>query len=456
LNHRTTFTLIVLALMLTALAGCSTVTPAPGADQPAPAEATGQATSAPPETPSQGTPAAPAGSGNPVPTPPADGGRPLAQVPPAERADRFSGPAPMSVDPNQIYEATIVTSKGNIVAELYTDTPESVNNFVTLAQNGFYDGLTFHRVEPGFVIQGGDPKGDGGGSPGYTIPAEINHNHSKGALAWARTSDEVNPERRSSGSQFYITLDETPHLDGAYSVFGQVIEGMDVAEKIAVGDKIERIDISTPQVSRMPTPAPTRTPAPTPTPGPTEEPKAPTAEEGRPLAKLSADQREKLYNTAPATTIDPTKSYQATIKTPKGDVVIDLDAKAAPGTVGNFVLLANLGFYDGLPIAYLQADSYAVFGSPKSQPDSDIGYALDLEPSAGASSVITGTVSMYPVPDLGSGDVKASGSQFFVSFVQAPNSDTPLNSFGTVTSGIDILKELKAGDIVESVKISEK
>ena len=141
--------------------------------------------------------------------------RPLAELPAAERADRFCGPAaPCRSRPDTIYLATIVTDKGNIVAELYPDTPESANNFVTLAQNGFYDGLTFHRVEPGFVIQGGDPKGDGGGGPGYTIPAEIKHNHPRGALAWARTGDQVNPERRSSGSQFYITLDETPFLDG--------------------------------------------------------------------------------------------------------------------------------------------------------------------------------------------------------------------------------------------------
>jgi cyclophilin family peptidyl-prolyl cis-trans isomerase len=436
--------LIASVLVLAALAGCSTVTPAPASSGSAPTQAAGEATSAPADTTTEGTAAAPANSGNRVPTPPADGSRPLAETPAPARADGFSGPAPMSIDPSKIYEATIVTSKGNIVAELYQDTPESVNNFVTLAQNGFYDGLTFHRVEPGFVIQGGDPKGDGTGSVGYTIPAEIKHTHSKGALAWARTSDEVNPDRNSSGSQFYITLADTPFLDGAYTVFGQVIEGMDVAEKIAVGDKIERIDIKTVDASRMPTPTPT------------PEPKAPAAEEGRPLAKLAADQRANLYNTAPVTTVDPNKSYQATIKTSKGDVVIDLDAKSAPETVGNLILLANLGFYDGMPIAYLQPDSYAVFGSPNSQPDSDIGYALDLEHSANASPVITGTVSMYPVSDRTSGGVKASGSQFFVSFVQAPNSDTPLNSFGQVTSGMEILKELKAGDVVDSVQISEK
>jgi cyclophilin family peptidyl-prolyl cis-trans isomerase len=444
LNHRSILIPIAIVLVLTT-AACNAVTPTPASNQPALTPEASQPTVASTLAASQATPAP--GSGQTVPVPPADGSRPLAQLSPAERADRFSGPAPMSVEPGMTYVATIVTSKGNIVAELYPDTLESVNNFVTLSENGFYDGLTFHRVEPGFVIQGGDPKGDGGGSPGYTIPAEIKHNHSKGALAWARTSDEVNPERRSSGSQFYVTLDETTFLDGAYTVFGQVVEGMDVAEKIAVGDKIERIGISSAQASRMPTPTPT------------PEPKAPAAEDGRPLAKLPVEQREKLYNTAPATTLDPNKSYQATIKTPKGDVVIDLDAKAAPATVGNFVLLSNLGFYDGMPIAYLQPDSYAVIGSPKAQPDSDIGYALDLEPSDSASPatpVITGTVSMYPVAAQATGAVKASGSQFFISLVQPPDSGTPLNTFGKVASGLEILKELKAGDVVESIQISEK
>ena len=158
-----------------------------------------------------------------VPAPPADGSRPLAKLAPAERNNRYSSAAAMFLKPNTTYVATIVTSKGKIVAELYRDTPQSANNFVTLALNGYYDGLTFHRVEPGFVVQGGDPAGDGAGGPGYTIPAEIKHNHPRGALAWARTGDQINPQRRSSGSQFYITLDETSFLDGQYTVFGMVV-----------------------------------------------------------------------------------------------------------------------------------------------------------------------------------------------------------------------------------------
>ncbi len=153
-------------------------------------------------------------------------------------------PTKSNVDPAKKYVAIIKTSKGTVECELFAkDAPLSVTNFKYLADNGFYNGLTFHRVEPGFVIQGGDPTATGSGGPGYTIPAEIGHKHLKGALAWARTGDAVNPERRSSGSQFYITLAATPFLDGAYTVFGQTIKGMDVVEKIQRGDKIESITV---------------------------------------------------------------------------------------------------------------------------------------------------------------------------------------------------------------------
>jgi cyclophilin family peptidyl-prolyl cis-trans isomerase len=157
----------------------------------------------------------------------------------------YSAPPEMQIDPEKNYFATISTSKGDIVAMLFADkAPMTVNNFVFLAREGFYDGVIFHRVEPGFVIQGGDPLGTGAGGPGYTVPAEIGLPHTEGALAMARQSDAVNPERASSGSQFYITLTPTPQLDGAYTVFGQVIEGMDVVLSTEVGDVIETITIT--------------------------------------------------------------------------------------------------------------------------------------------------------------------------------------------------------------------
>ena len=156
-------------------------------------------------------------------------------------------PKKLTIDVNKKYEAIIETNKGNIKVSLDAKkAPWSVNNFVYLAKSGFYNGLTFHRVEPGFVIQGGDPAGNGTGGPGYTVVSEATNGlkHGKGALAWARLGDGANPQRRSSGSQFYITLAPTPFLDGAYTVFGQTISGMDVAEKITAGDTIKKIDIT--------------------------------------------------------------------------------------------------------------------------------------------------------------------------------------------------------------------
>jgi cyclophilin family peptidyl-prolyl cis-trans isomerase len=162
----------------------------------------------------------------------------------AERNNMYSAAPPMTIDPNKTYRATIETSKGNIVIDLYPkDAPQHVNNLVFLARQGFYDGLTFHRYEPGFVIQGGDPLGNGTGGPGYTIPPEIKRTHPAGALAMARRGGppETTP---SSGSQFYITLDATPNLDGGYTSFGQVTpESMAVVMQIRKDDVIQKITI---------------------------------------------------------------------------------------------------------------------------------------------------------------------------------------------------------------------
>lgn len=453
MNKHTLLVLTVLALAILLMAACAPATLPPTSEPvaataaPSPAPTTAPApepTVAEVATAAVATAAPAVPDTRPIVPAPVEGKRPLADLTPAERTDRFSGPAAPVTDPKAIYVATIVTDKGNIVAELYQDAPEGVNNFVTLAQNGFYDGLTFHRVEPGFVIQGGDPAGDGSGGPGYTIPAEINHPHTKGALAWARTSDQVNPERNSSGSQFYVTLDKTPFLDGSYSVFGQVIQGMDVAEKIAVGDKIQKIEISQATASLMPTPEPTPTPNP------------PVAAEGRPLAKLTLEERSGVYNAPPAMTIDATKSYQATLETDKGKIVMELDPKIAPTTVNNFVLLSNLGFYDGMPVAYVQEGSHLVSGSPAKRPDSDVGYTLALEPTASASQVVTGTVSMYPIQDPATGDPLASGSQFFISFMQTPDGTVPLNVFGKVIEGMEIVTKLAVDDIIKTITITEK
>jgi peptidyl-prolyl cis-trans isomerase B (cyclophilin B) len=443
LNKRAFFVLALLALAVLAFASCTAVPVSPTA---APTSAAATETPAPPTAeavPLTVEPVALTPDARPTVPAPIEGQRPLANVPAAERNDRFSGPAAEYVESDAIYLATIVTDKGNIVAELYRDTPESLNNFVTLALDGFYDGLTFHRVEPGFVIQGGDPLGQGNGGPGYTIPAEIKHNHPRGALAWARTGDEVNPERRSSGSQFYITLDETQFLDGAYSVFGHVIEGMDVADQIAVGDTITRIDITEGESSMLPTPAPTPTPF------------APTSQQGRPLATVAPAEREAYFNAAPEIVIDTAKQYEAVIESDKGRIVIELDPAIAPATVNNFFILANLGFFDNMPVAHVQPETYMVLGSPGGQPGSDVGYALPIE-GPQPSSIVTGTVAMYPVQGTTADDFLASGSQFFVAFSSVPESATPLNIFGKVTEGMEVAEQMAIGDIIKTITVTEK
>ena len=107
-------------------------------------------------------------------------------------------------------------------------------------QQGIYNGVAFHRYEPGFIIQGGDPTGTRKGGPGWALPPEINDRlrHTRGTVGWARLADQVNPERRSSGSQFYITLAPTSGVDGFYTIFAQVVAGMDNVDQLRPGDKI--------------------------------------------------------------------------------------------------------------------------------------------------------------------------------------------------------------------------
>ena len=141
---------------------------------------------------------------------------------------------------NTGHYAILDTDRGVIVIEFYPAVaPKTVANFETLAKKGFYNGLTFHRVVPGFVVQGGDPKGDGTGGPGYKIKAEFNkQQHVRGVLAMARSQDVD-----SAGCQFYITLAPAHFLDGKYTVFGKVVSGMNIVDGIKKGDKMKTVKI---------------------------------------------------------------------------------------------------------------------------------------------------------------------------------------------------------------------
>jgi len=154
---------------------------------------------------------------------------------------RYSSPPAMSIDTNKSYTATFETSRGNIVCDLFPkDAPNTVNNFVFLARDGFYNGTKFHRVIPDFMIQGGDPQGTGTGGPGYKFNDELKNNprrHQRGTLSMANAGPNTN------GSQFFITHVKTDWLDGKHTVFGQVRSGQEVVDAVKQGDTLKSVTI---------------------------------------------------------------------------------------------------------------------------------------------------------------------------------------------------------------------
>src|ERR1700735_1121816 len=157
-------------------------------------------------------------------------------------SQQYSNPPAMAIDPAKKYSATINTSQGEIVCGLFAkDAPKTVNNFVFLAKEKFYDGTVFHRVIGDFMIQGGDPTGTGRGGPGYKLEDETKgspNKHKVGSLSMANAGPNTN------GSQFFITHIVTGHLDGKHTVFGQVTKGQDVVNAVQQGDTLTSVTIT--------------------------------------------------------------------------------------------------------------------------------------------------------------------------------------------------------------------
>jgi len=156
-------------------------------------------------------------------------------------AKQYSAPPAMSISTNTVYKVSIETDKGAISLDLFPEyAPVTVNNFVTLAKDGFYDGVVFHRVISNFMIQGGDPTGTGMGGPGYNFKDEFTGNpltHETGSLSMANAGPGTN------GSQFFITHSPQPHLNGKHTVFGKVTSGQDVVDRIAQGDVMLKVTV---------------------------------------------------------------------------------------------------------------------------------------------------------------------------------------------------------------------
>jgi peptidyl-prolyl cis-trans isomerase B (cyclophilin B) len=155
----------------------------------------------------------------------------------------LKSPPPNVIDPAKRYSVTVHTSRGDFTIQLVdpSTAPQTVNNFVFLAENHYYDGLTFHRVVPGFVVQGGDPLGNGTGGPAYKLPDESNPSRwARGTVGMASSAAGV------SGSQFFITLGDAPFLatNGVYNHFGEVTGGMDVIDQLQMGDTMRSLDVT--------------------------------------------------------------------------------------------------------------------------------------------------------------------------------------------------------------------
>jgi cyclophilin family peptidyl-prolyl cis-trans isomerase len=366
----------------------------------------------------------------------------LPGLPAVSNGRQWPAPPPMTIDPNRIYRATFRTERGDVVTELFADrTPVTVNNLVFLAREGFYDNTTFHRVIDDFMVQGGDPTGTGMGGPGYRFEDEIIGNltfDEPGLLAMANSGPGTN------GSQFFITLAPTPWLDGRHTIFGKVIEGMDVLDDLTrrdpqqnpgfTGDVLETVIIEEVESSVLPPPPPTPAPL------------MPVLEPGRPLSGLIYSDRENIYNRRPALVIDTSREYVATVTTTQGEIVIRMYPQDAPENVNNFVVLAELGYWDDFPIVYADPEDFVVTGSPAGRPDSDIGYTLPHEVNR---TNVTGAVGFYFDPNRGA----TSGSQFYILLQDAPNMDMAYTVFGEVIEGLDVARSLTQADHVLTVTI---
>ena len=155
---------------------------------------------------------------------------------------QWNSPPAMQIDPQKTYSVTIETNRGDMVLELYPEhAPKTVNNFVFLAKEGFYDGIIFHRVIIDFMIQGGDPTGTGTGGPGYKFEDEVAENpltHETAVISMANSGPNTN------GSQFFITHSPQPHLNGMHTVFGKVVEGKEIVNTIQQGDKMLKVVVA--------------------------------------------------------------------------------------------------------------------------------------------------------------------------------------------------------------------
>jgi cyclophilin family peptidyl-prolyl cis-trans isomerase len=361
---------------------------------------------------------------------------------------KWTNPPPMLIDKTKIYIASFHTAKGDFRIQLYAEkAPFTVNNFVFLARQGYYNNTTFHRVITDFMAQGGDPTGTGSGGPGYTFDDEINKDlvfDKPGVLAMANYGTNTN------GSQFFITFKENPDLNGRYAIFGQVISGMEIVKTLTLrdpsanpttpGDALYSVTIEESPINLLPPPTPTAT---------LHVPQA--TPNVRSLATMEVTARADLFTGPPAMVIDPTHTYRALMSTTKGLLVFDLDAAKAPQSVNNFVVLARMGYWDNFPVNYAEHHQFFLTGQPSGLQDSDIGYTI---PHEDGISNEAGALGYWTA----SGTTDSSASQIYVLLVTNKSLDGKNTAFGHLTGkdGLVLANTLTATDRIQSIQILDK
>ena len=308
-------------------------------------------------------------------------------VEPAERDGFFDDPPPHVLVDGRVYYAVIHTVSGDIIVQLFADrTPVTVNNFVYLSLTGYYDGTIFHRVLEDFMAQAGDPTGTGRGGPGYQFQDEF-----VGNLVFDRPYllAMANAGPATNGSQFFITFVPTAHLNQRHTIFGEVVSGQAAVDGITrrdpqaggPADVIDTIDIYESVDSILPAPAPTPVPTPTPAPTSVPTPYAPhqiMEEEARPLAALDPADRKNLFNAPPVSVLERDQPYGATLESNYGSITLELFPETAFDAVNNFAVLADVGFFDNVPVLYSPQSHSLLLGALDGTREGMVGYTLPL------------------------------------------------------------------------------
>jgi len=359
----------------------------------------------------------------------------------------WAEPPKMTIDTKKIYIVDMKTEKGNVVIQLFADkAPKNVNNFIFLINQKYYNGLSFHRVVSDFIAQAGKPPVARLYGPGYSIKDE--HDTSLRfdapgvvAMAWWGNSPD------SNGSQFFITYKKMHWYNDKYTIIGKVVEGMDVIKNLTRvndrenydygGDTILEMTSRTSETSLLPAP------------GPQTETRIPVLVDGRPLAKMTIQEKEYLYDAPPAMVIDKTKVYKAKISTEKGTITADLFPQDAPQSVNNFFVLANIGYYDNTTVGAVLRDRYILVGSPSGTLESDAGYSIPEEPKR---QIRLGAIGFWFYAKM---DRSSSGSNIFIMLTDDPHIQAD-SVFGMTTSGLDVVKKMQPKDKILKIEVVAK